>query len=246
MALSISPFTDSDRATLLDFWGKTLPLDAITEDTLENRILLDDNFDPETFLLAREGNELTGFILGAYGKRTDLGDADPTKTRSWITAFGIHLGRPIDQVGKPLLSRLEHFFKSKGKTEVMVSTYPAGYFTPGVDGEAYPHLIKFYSGNGYREVHQALSMDASIVLFTISDEIRSNEQKIREKGIVIRPYRRSDLLGFLDFLECSMPTDWVRVERTNLRALTHGQFHSDQITVVTKGEEIIGYCQFEG
>ena len=246
MALTITPFTDSDRASLLDFWGKVLPLDAIAEDTLENRILLDDNFDSETFLLAHDGNELAGFILGAYGKRTDLGDADPTKTKSWITAFGIHPARATDQVAKPLLSRLEQFFKSKGKTEVMVSTYPPGYFTPGVDAKAYPRLLEFYTANGYREVHQALSMDSSIVLFTLSDEVRSKEQKIREKGIDIRPYRRSDLLGFLNFLERSMPTDWVRVERANLRALTHGQFHSDQITVVTKGDEIIGYCQFEG
>jgi mycothiol synthase len=246
MALTITAFTDSDRASLLDFWGKVLPLDAITEDTLDERILLDDNFDPETFLLAREGKELAGFILGSYGKRSDLGDADPTKTRSWITAFGIGPERPTDQVAKPLLTRAEQFFKSKGKTEVMVSTYPPGYFTPGVDGKAYPHLLEFYTANGYQEIRQAISMDASIVLFALSDEVRSKEKKIREKGIDIRPFRRGDLLGFLNFLERSMPTDWVRVERANLRALTRGQFHSDQITVVTKGDEIIGYCQFEG
>jgi GNAT superfamily N-acetyltransferase len=43
-----------------------------------------------------------------------------------------------------------------------------------------------------------------------------------------------------------MPTDWVRVERRNLRKMTEGGFSPEQITVATKDGEIIGYCQFEG
>jgi len=43
-----------------------------------------------------------------------------------------------------------------------------------------------------------------------------------------------------------MPSDWVSVERRNLRKIAEGGFHQEQVMVVTKGDDIIGYCQFEG
>jgi GNAT superfamily N-acetyltransferase len=43
-----------------------------------------------------------------------------------------------------------------------------------------------------------------------------------------------------------MPTDWVRVERRNLKKISEGGFTENQITVVTHDNKIIGYCQFEG
>ncbi len=247
MPLQITPFTDRDRERLLALWARALPLDAITADTLERRVLLDDNFDPDAFLLAwDEKTNLCGFILGFYGHKSDLGDADPQKDRAWILACGVEPAGDLPQTGEQLLKELEQRFRSKGKKEVFISTYPPAYFTPGVDLVASKPLLEFFTGRGYKEVHQALSMDSSIVKFVVSQEILEKERKIRERGIEIRPYRREDLLRFLGFLEKTMPTDWVRVERGNLRALTQGQFSPDQITVVTNGEEIIGYCQFEG
>jgi GNAT superfamily N-acetyltransferase len=247
MSLRIVPFNDNDREPILALWAKALPLDAITVDILERRVLLDDNFDGETFLLGwDEKNGLAGFVLGIYGHKSDLGDADPGKVRAWILAFGIRPGDDVNQVGGQLLAELERRLRAKGKKEILVSTYPPAYFTPGIDRNAYRPLLDFFCSNGYKEIHQALSMDASIVHFTVSDEVVEKERAIRDQGIEIRPYERKDLLRFLTFLEQTMPTDWVRVERANLRSLAHGQFSTQQITVVAKGEEIIGYCQFEG
>ncbi|HEX9006104.1 MAG TPA: GNAT family N-acetyltransferase, partial [Bacteroidota bacterium] len=110
----------------------------------------------------------------------------------------------------------------------------------------YPRLLDFLTCNGYTEVKQALSMDAPIVLFQLPAKTREVEQALLRAGIVVRQYRPSDLLAFLRFLESSMPTDWVRVERANLKKLWTGGFSPEQITVVTAGEQIIGYCQFEG
>ena len=89
-------------------------------------------------------------------------------------------------------------------------------------------------------------MDASIVKFNLPEEIKAKQSEIKRKGIEIRPYCRSDLVGFMSFLEKSMPSDWVRVARRNLRKISEGGFRPDQITVAVKGSAIIGYCQFEG
>ncbi len=246
MSTAIEQYTDCVRDELLALWARALPLDAPTEGTLETRVLLDENFDPSTFLLVRDGGALLGFVLGVTARRMPLGDADPEGTRSWITALGVHPNADLQAVGTVLLKEVEGRFRKMGKKECYVSTYPPGYFTPGIDRNAYAPLLSFLQSAGYAEVKQALSMDASIVLFQVPEKTKEIEQRLREEGIEVRVFRSPDLLRFLDFLERSMPTDWVRVERANLKKLSTGGFGKEQITVVTKGEEIIGYCQYEG
>jgi mycothiol synthase len=246
MSLTLSRFTDRDRTALLDLWAQALPLDAITESTLETRVLLDENFDPELFLLARDGQWLMGFVLGHVALRIPLAEHDPEGTRSWITAIGIDPGAEWDEAGSCLLAGVEERFRARGKRDCFVASYPPGYFTPGIDRKNYPTLLRFLERNGYQEVKQAISMDASVVLFQVPPEILDLEHKLAEQGILIRVYRPDDLLRFLDFLQRTMQTDWVRVERTNLKKIATGGFSPEQITLVVCGDEIIGYCQFEG
>jgi GNAT superfamily N-acetyltransferase len=246
MSLSITPYSGTARHELLALWSTALPLDAITLDTLETRVLLDENFDPDTFLMARSNGELIGFVLGIHAKRMPLGDADPNGDRCWITALGVRGEHDVQEVGNALLNEAEKRFRALGKRECRVAGYPPGYFTPGIDLRAYKPYIEVFQANGYEVFHEALSMDSSIVLFTVPEKTVEIEQKLKKDGIEIRFYRRNDLVRFMEFLEKSMPSDWVRVERRNLRKIVEGGFHTEQIVLVTKGEEIIGYCQFEG
>jgi len=246
MPLTIAPYTDAARDELLSLWEASLPLDAITEDIFESRVLLDENFDPETFLLARAEGTLVGFVLGIHAKRLPLGDADPDGDRCWITALGVHPESQLENVGGRLLKEVETRLRGLSKRECRISSYPPGYFTPGIDVRAYNPLLKFLRTHGYEDFHEAISMDAPIVLFTVSEKTVGIQETLKSQGIEIRPYRRSDLVEFMKFLEQAMPSDWVRVERRNLRKITEGGFQAEQIMVVTHEGSIIGYCQFEG
>ncbi len=246
MTIAITPYTDRDREQLLRLWATALPLDAITIDTLETRVLLDENFDPEMFLLAHRGEALAGFVLGVHAKRMALGDADPQGDRCWITVFGVDPSEDLRVVGAQLLGEVERRFRSIGKKECRVASYPPGYFTPGIDKRAYKHVLDLFLAHKYEIFQEALSMDASIALFTVPESTAELERRLRTEGIEIRSYRRDDLVRFMAFLEKSMPSDWVRVERRNLRKIVEGGFHPEQVMLVTQGEEIIGYCQFEG
>ncbi len=145
-----------------------------------------------------------------------------------------------------LLDTLEGQFRSLGKRDILVSTYPPGYFTPGIDRDAYRPLLGLLVSRGYVEIRQALSMDAPIVLLQVPESVIALEARLHTDGITVRPYQRTDLLDFLGFLEQTMPTDWVRVERANLKKISSGTFSAEHITVVTHAGNIIGYCQFEG
>jgi len=246
MTLSLSEYEDGARGKILDLWARALPFDVPTEGIFESRVLLDDNFDPACFLLAYEGDRLEGFVIGYVARRVPLGDADPHGTKSWITVIAVNPDANLAAVGDALLGELEQRFAGWGKTECSISNYPPAYFTPGVDKHASATLLRYLEARRYVPFHEALSMDAPIVQFHPSQAVQEKELALRAGGIEIRAYRRTDLVKCLGFLERSMPTDWVKVERRNLRKMTEGSFHPEQITVVTHAGEIIGYCQFEG
>jgi len=246
MSIAFTSYSDNHRNEILDLWSRALPPDAINEGMFESRVLLDDNFDPDTFILAYENNLLAGFLIGTHAKRSPLGDADPEGTRSWITALAVDPTLDLTTIGTAILAEAEKKFVALGKKDCLVSTYPPGYFTPGIDQKNFAPLLNLFLSHGYIKQREAISMDASIVLFRVSDSVIKKQEELQKDGIEIRPYRRSDLLLFLAFLEMTMPTDWVRVERRNLRKIAEGGFTEDQITVVLHHNEIIGYCQYEG
>ena len=246
MSLTISSYHDGRRAEILALWAKALPFDTPTERVFESRLLLDENFDAESFLLADENGHLTGFVVGYTGNRMPLGDADPKGTNAWITVIAIDPDVSLATVGDALLDALEKRFAGLGKAECSIANYPPAYMTPGIDIRASAPLVRYLESRGYSPFHEALSMDASIVLFTPDKAVSAKEAALRAGGIDIRTYHSSDLVKFLNFLERSMPSDWVRVERRNLRKMAEGTFSPEQITIVAKGDEIIGYCQYEG
>jgi GNAT superfamily N-acetyltransferase len=250
MGISITPVSNQDIDAVLKLWNRVLPLDAVTLDSLEARVLLDENFDENTFLVARENDRIVGFVVGTYARRVPLGDHDPKGDRCWITAFGVNPEHQKKGLASQLTDTLLGKFRSLGKKECYIATYAPGYFVPGIDIKEYSCAIALLKKHGFEETYRPLSMDTQLPLFKVTPEAEKKEQQLREQGIVIRPYTRNDLLSFLKFLEANMPADWMRVSRANLRDLTRGIFQPDQIFLAATegpgGSEVIGYCQFEG
>ncbi len=246
MSITIRTVERNDIPQIISIWNKSLQLDAITIDTFESKILLDENFDPETLLVAVQNNQLVGFVVGMYACRIPLGDHDPDAKRSWITAFAVLRDFRRMGIGNKLITTVFDTFRSRGKSECFISSYPPGYFTPGIDEKEYAQAVSFLKSLGFVEDSRPLSMDASIVHFKIKPKIIEKEEQLKAGGIVIRSYQRQDIIPFLRFMETEMPYDWLRIARKNLCDLARGLFSSDQIFVVTKDDAIIGYCQYEG
>lgn len=246
MNISIRPVTQNDIRQVIAVWNRSLPLDAVTIDEFERKIILDENFDPGTVLVATQNGNVIGFVVGMYARRVLLGDHDPENKRSWITAFAVSPESRTAGVGKKLITTLLREFHTRGKSECYVSSYAPGYFTPGIDVKEYEAGVSLLKSLGFIEDSHLLSMDASIVQYKIDREVLEKEERLKSEGIVIRQYERDDLIPFLAFMENEMPYDWLRIARRNLGDLTRGLFRLDQIFVVTRGVTVIGYCQYEG
>jgi GNAT superfamily N-acetyltransferase len=247
--ITIRPFTSADTAALLACWEQALPLDAITRDILETRLLLDDSYESGSLQLACLGDAIIGFItcfvllkpIEKAGLRDDTG---------FITAFGIHQDHVASGAGEALLSAADEFFRSRNRRLALLSPYTPNYFVPGIDKDNYPHLLAMLQAHGYSEYSEALAADAVIATFTIPQKTIDTETRLQTEGIIIRHYQRDDLTAYMDFQRELMPGPWIEDARRNLRELAAGRFPADAIwlaidTRAPGGSKIIGFCQHE-
>ncbi len=240
----IRPFHGKDAEPLLALWDRALPLDGITRDLLERRILLDLSFEPQSLMVAEAGDALVGFItmfvlhkpIEKVGLREDSG---------FITAMGVDPDRRGEGIGSALLASAETFFRERGRKIINIAPYTPNYFVPGVDKDNYADGVAFLQSHGFEEYSEGLGADANIATFTLDAKVLAKEKQLAGEGIEIRHYRRDDLPEFLQFLRDLMPGPWVEDARRNLIDLTHGRFHEDAIWLALDEGRIIGFCQHE-
>jgi mycothiol synthase len=233
-----------DTPELLELWNRSLPYDSITLDILERKVLLDMNREQDSLLVADEDGELVGFIL-CLVLRKPIENVGLKEDTGYITALGVHPGHRGKGIGKALLERGIEFFRARNRKQIHVAPYTPNYFVPGIDKDNYPDGVKLFESFGFEEYYEAIAMDAPISKFRIADSVLERERKLAEEGIIVRTYRRSDLIPFLDFMSTYMPGPWLEDVRRNLIDLTRGLFDEDAIFLAFDKDRLIGYCQYE-
>jgi GNAT superfamily N-acetyltransferase len=164
----------------------------------------------------------------------------------FITAFGVRPDFRHRGIGSALLEHSIEWFRSRQRKKILIAPYTPNYFVPGIDKEAYASGVSLFKKFGFEEYIEAIAMDAPISKFTIPEKVQEKEKKLLSEGIEIRPYRRDDLVDYLQFQGDQMPGPWLEDTRRNLIDLTRGLFDGDAIFLALDKGKIIGFCQFEG
>ncbi|MCX7019264.1 MAG: GNAT family N-acetyltransferase [Candidatus Sumerlaeota bacterium] len=243
-SITVRPFEGRDTAALLDCWARALPLDAITLDILERKVLLDMNYERDSLMIAWLDDALAGFVvcfvlnkpIEKVGHREDTG---------FITAMGVAPDTRHRGVGAALLDAAEKFFRARGRVIICVAPYTPNYFVPGVDKDRYADGVRFLSEHGFAEYSEAIAADALISKFEIPPDVLSKEKRLAAEGVIIRHYERQDLAGYIQFQRDLMPGPWVEDARRNLLELTRGRFPPEAIWLAVDQGKIIGFCQNE-
>lgn len=221
-------------------WNRLLPKDPISMDVFERKILLDPNFDPEGLLMALSGG---GEPLGlAYSvvRRYPLYYHPIEEDRGWLAAFSFRDDGGGREAGQMLLDESFKFFRKRRKRSVYYSPYIPNYFFPGLDDVAYSHVYDLMVERGFRQVSEALAMDADLwPEVKAPKNVGEMEADLLERGILIRRLDTSLFYPLLSFLERHMPADWYRHALELLR-----NNRKDQVWVAIRGGEIVGYCQY--
>jgi len=243
--VKIRYFEGKDTNEIIDLWNKALPLDGITHNLFERKIILDGNREKEGFIIAEKDKEIVGFIFCIVYRRP-IGTEPIDTTRGFITVMAIHPDYKGQGIGSKLLTEAIEFFKKRNRKLITIAPYPINYFVPGIDKERYPDGVKLFQKFGFEEYYEAISMDGIITKFEIPEKVLGKEKELKKQGVIIRQYQRSDLYDYLEFMDDKMPKPWLEDARRNLIALTYGNFEEDSIFLALKDNQIIGYCQYEG
>ncbi|MBN1900774.1 GNAT family N-acetyltransferase [Candidatus Sumerlaeota bacterium] len=241
----IRPFEPENTRAFIDLWRSALPLDGITLNLLERKVLLDVNREPDSLVVAKEGGALAGFALRLILHRP-IENVGLRHEDGFITAFGVHPDFRRRGIGSALLQDSIDWFKKRDRKKILIAPYTPNYFVPGIDKENYADGVRLFEKFGFAEYIEAIAMDAPISKFALTDKILEKEKKLLSEGIEIRTYRREDLLGYLGFQGKLMPGPWLEDSRRNLIDLTRGLFEEDSIFLAVDKGRIIGFCQYEG
>jgi len=242
---NIRPFTGNDTQEMLALWAAALPLDAITLNLFERKVLLDVNREQDSLVVAEKGGRLSGFAL-RLALRRPIENVGMRPDDGFITAFGVHPDFRKRGIGSALLENSIEWFKQKGRKQILIAPYTPNYFVPGIDKEAYADGVRLFQKYGFVEYSEAIAMDAPISKFTIAKEVLEKEKALLAEGIEVRLYRREDLLNYLEFQGTLMPGPWLEDARRNLIDLTRGLYGEDCIIIAIDKGKIIGFCQYEG
>ena len=241
-SVTVRPFRGSDTNELLGCWERALPLDAVNLDQFERKILLDQNFERDSLMVAEVDGKIAGFIscfvlnkpIEKMGHREDTG---------YISIFGVAPESRGHGAGSALVAAAEDFFRKRGRHIILIAPYTPNYFVPGIDKDRYADGVSFLQNHGFVEYSEGIAADALISTFEVAPDVLDKERALAADGIVIRHYQREDLVDYIQFQRDLMPGPWVEDARTYLTELTHGRFPCDAIWLAIDKGRIIGFCQ---
>lgn len=239
MTVAIRPYRGADEVALLALWNATLTHDPITASIFHTQVLLDPNFEPARLLVAEMTGELVGFVL-ALARQVPYYDVGLEPERAWITAFGVHPAYQRQGIGRALFRATQAQLVGR---QIMIAPYIPHYFTPGVDGAAYPAVLPFLQALGFEVQAEALAMQADLNGFTLPPEVTALERRFAAAGLGVRPIMSADLPALKAFLVGEFGWDWFRFAAEYLQVLLGPGSDELGAWVVVQGTQVVGYCQ---
>jgi GNAT superfamily N-acetyltransferase len=243
-AMAVRRFEGRDTQSLLACWEAALPLDGVTREIFERKVLLDLNYERDSLIVAECDGRIVGFItcfvfnkpIEKVGFREDTG---------FITAFGVNPDYRRRGVGSALLAAADEFFRQRNRRIVCLAPYTPNYFVPGVDKDRYAEGVAFLTKRGFTEYSEGIAADALISKFEMPAPVLAKERELASQGIIVRHYQPDDLVDYIEFQRQHMPGPWVEDARRNLIEMTWGRFPADAIWLAIDRGQIIGFCQNE-
>lgn len=242
MNVRIRPFHRDDLPTLVDLWNATMAADPMSEQRLLLDFLLDPHFDPSSLLLAVDGDNRVGFVLG-MAARPDL-PSDNVVGTGVIVAFGVAASHRRQGIGTELINQLEAYWCSHAVTSIQVGPWVPTYLTPGVDESDYPGTVQFLQSLGYISGAKPVSMRALLTGYQAAPDVPEIASKLASDGIMIRPAEAADAIELIEFAKKHFP-HWESYVRSALRS-TVSAFDSSTLHIALDGDMVIGFAMTAG
>lgn len=245
-ALSIRPMQPADIGGIVALLRRELAREQIDERRFIEQVLLDPNFRSEGALVAEDGEGLRGFVL-AIARQVPSEGHFPDRGRGYITLFAVDAERRNTGIGAKLLGAAESFLLLQNNSEVWISTYSPGYFSPGVDVSAYSAGLEFLRKRGYEEVYRPISMEVPLGATQVPRWISVKEKQAVEAGVAFEDWKPELITPLLKFSKEEFGPDWERYVREASLAILDGAPKGRLFVAYEKGSgRVLGFSHFDG
>jgi mycothiol synthase len=234
-------FHGDDEEHIIPLWNLCMVRDAITRERFHQKVLLDENFDPEGCVIATAEDAIVGFALSVR-RRYPYYDLGYEADRGWITMLFVHPGHRRKGIATVLVGRCENFLRKHNVSKILMSPYTPYYFFPGVDIDTYAGGYSLFLKLGYTSVEKIYGMERSLLDFYPTEEMEKRCNRLESQGVLIKKFEPRYITGLLEFLRKDYPGDLYRLALEKLRRSSE----SNEIFIAVKGKQIVGFSHFEG
>lgn len=222
---------------VISLWNKALFFDPININIYRDKVLLDENFDPKLCLLAVDGEDLVGYILGIKRKFPYM-EKGLQEDTGWISVMFVDKNYRRQGIGTRLYKEVEARLRERGVQKIILAAYSPNYFFGGVDEENYPEAKGFFAKMGYTSGNYHYSMGMDLSGFRLNEKIKQKMELLNEKGYRFTNFDYSRALELLEFLKDEFGGGW---KRNALLAMRNRTAEDVIILVIDKNDRICGF-----
>ena len=222
---------------VLTCWNQSLIYDGIDEERFKQLILLDENFNPNLFLLALNQEKVVGFCYGVRRKIPYL-ERGLEENRGWIVIMGVLPEYQNQGIGTMLCDEVEKRLKDMGTKQITLCAYSPNYFFPGID-KRYQQAISFFENRNYVNRAESVSMQRSLWDYHMADQYKEKLASLEKDGIHIIRYNDEYMLPLLNYLLENFGAGW---KRNALIAMQKKEAEDTILLVVDEQKNILGFC----
>ena len=235
--IRLESFQQERFQQVLTCWNQSLIYDGIDEERFKQLILLDENFNPDLFLLALNQEKVVGFCYGVRRKIPYL-ERGLEENRGWIVIMGVLPEYQNQGIGTMLCDEVEKRLKDMGTKEITLCAYSPNYFFPGID-KRYQQAISFFENRNYVNRAESVSMQRSLWDYHMADQYKEKLASLEKDGIHIIRYNDEYMLPLLNYLLENFGAGW---KRNALIAMQKKEAEDTILLVVDKQKNILGFC----
>ena len=235
--IRLESFQQERFQQVLTCWNQSLIYDGIDEERFKQLILLDENFNPDLFLLALNQEKVVGFCYGVRRKIPYL-ERGLEENRGWIVIMGVLPEYQNQGIGTMLCDEVEKRLKDMGTKEITLCAYSPNYFFPGID-KRYQQAISFFENRNYVYRAESVSMQRSLWDYHMADQYKKKLASLEKDGIHIIRYNDEYMLPLLNYLLENFGAGW---KRNALIAMQKKEAEDTILLVVDEQKNILGFC----
>ncbi|MGQ9513988.1 MAG: hypothetical protein ACUVTL_02910 [Thermoproteota archaeon] len=193
----------------------SLQYDSFTVTTMRRISLQDPNLEAGLALVAYEGEEPLGVVIGCRRTKQPSELVDPVA--GWIKLLAGIAGKEVDEFGvlNSVCERVETELAKLGAKVIRVSDMASWHMWPGIDLR-YETILEVLERRGYTKVGQAVDYLVNLRNFTVPRRIIRIREELSKKGISISLAKREERKDLSSWVKTKFGPGWAFEVETSL------------------------------